>query len=354
MDIPVVVADASAASDALAWEVHAGVLVESYDSPARISCAVASLMRIPGVRVSRPAPLGAGVLEQVHDEELLALLRTGWAEQQESAPRTTVFADTFWHHEFSSRAGDPSSFRARLGRRFWDTNTGLSRHTALLAEGSAASAVTAAHAVGTHPFAVALCRPPGHHASRSGMGGGCYLNNAALASEALLSKGLGRVGILDLDFHHGNGTQAIFWEREDVAYVSVHGDPTSAFPYFSGFEDERGEGLGLGFTRNIALAEGFDAARYRDAVLAGISELAHLRVEALVVSLGLDTLEGDPTGNGRLRVEDQPAIAALVAELDVPTVVVLEGGYRIDLLGDALAQWVSGFARRASGPSSTS
>lgn len=177
-----------------------------------------------------------------------------------------------------------------------------------------------------------LVRPPGHHAERNCFGGFCYFNNAAIAAQHLTS--VGKVAILDLDYHHGNGQQDIFYRRDDVLTVSIHGHPNVAYPYFSGFEDERGEGPGEGFNRNLPLPEHQDGPAYRKALGKALTHVAGFQPSILVVPLGLDTAQSDPTGTWSLRAKDFQANGRMIAELALPTLVVQEGA-------TGLAHWGS-------------
>jgi acetoin utilization deacetylase AcuC-like enzyme len=177
----------------------------------------------------------------------------------------------------------------------------------------------------------ALVRPPGHHAEQRAFGGFCYFNSAAVVAQYLT--GYGRVAILDLDYHHGNGTQDIFYKRSDVLTISIHGHPHMAYPYFSGFEDERGEGEGEGYNINVPLPEHVTPDHYKEVVAKAIRRIARSNVHFLVLALGLDTAKGDPTGSWDMRPRDFRDCGRIVGALRRPTVVIQEGGYRIRSLG---------------------
>jgi acetoin utilization deacetylase AcuC-like enzyme len=185
--------------------------------------------------------------------------------------------------------------------------------------------------LGGRHLAYALVRPPGHHAEHRNFGGFCYFNNAAVAAHYLTRHGT--VAILDVDYHHGNGQQDIFYRRRDVLTVSIHGNPDFAYPYFSGFTDERGEGEGEGYNLNIPLPEVQDGAQYRKALARALRAIADYRPVFLIVSLGLDPAKGDPTGTWLLRGADFEQNGQMIAALGLPTLVVQEGGYRTRTLG---------------------
>jgi acetoin utilization deacetylase AcuC-like enzyme len=185
--------------------------------------------------------------------------------------------------------------------------------------------------LGGYHLAYALVRPPGHHAERSCFGGFCYFNSASVAAHHLSS--YGNVALLDVDYHHGNGSQDIFYDRADVLTVSVHANPRYTYPYFSGFDDERGEGAGLGHNVNVVLPEAIDGERYREALRQALGHVRNFSPRFLVLSLGLDTAKDDPTGSFLLRAPDFHANGLLIGELGLPVLVVQEGGYRTRTLG---------------------
>ena len=191
-------------------------------------------------------------------------------------------------------------------------------------------------------FAFSLCRPPGHHAFKDLAGGFCYLNNAAIAAQALRCT-VPRVAILDIDVHHGNGTQGVFYDRADVLTVSLHADPTRFYPFFWGHADERGEGAGLGYNFNLPLVrktrdEGFLAALDR-----ALARIAAFCPGALVIALGLDAYEGDPFAGLSVSTPGFRRIGGKIGELDLPTVLVQEGGYVCEGLGGNLIAFLDGF-----------
>ena len=193
------------------------------------------------------------------------------------------------------------------------------------------------------PAAFALCRPPGHHAAHDLYGGYCFLNNAAIAAQYLRDSGAARIAILDVDFHHGNGTQDIFYDRPDVLYVSLHGDPAEAFPYFSGFADETGAGAGAGYTLNFPLPPGTEWPAWGGALRAALLRIADFRADALVVSLGVDTFAKDPISFFRLQSEDFSSYGQMIGGCRIPTLFVLEGGYAVGDIGVNVVNVLMGF-----------
>jgi acetoin utilization deacetylase AcuC-like enzyme len=230
---------------------------------------------------------------------------------------------------------EPVAIHARAGRYCYDTMTLVGPGTWTAARAAADAAQTAAGLVAAgEPAAYAICRPPGHHATRGGYGGSCYLNNAAVAAQALRAGGVDRVAVIDVDAHHGNGTQAIFYNRPDVFYGSVHVDPGAGwFPHYVGFADETGAAAGIGTNRNVPLAPGTADAGW----LAGLDEICGavdaFRPGAIVLSLGVDAAEEDPESPLRVSLNGYARAGVLVAELGAPVVAVHEGGYHLPTLG---------------------
>jgi len=243
------------------------------------------------------------------------------------------------------RAPRPAAIRAEIGMYVMDTMTPIGRGTYEAARAAADCALTAADLVMSGaPAAYAAVRPPGHHAGPEFFGGSCYLNNAAIAAQHLRASGVGRVAIIDIDAHHGNGTQEVFWERDDVWYGSVHVDPASGwFPHFAGFAGECGAGRGVGSNRNYPLAPGADDDDWVRAVQRLATEARESRPDALVVSLGVDAAEGDPESPLHVTHTGYSAAGSALADVAVPTVFVQEGGYDPAALGDLVLAVLCGF-----------
>ena len=225
-----------------------------------------------------------------------------------------------------------------------DSGTPICAGTWAAAKAGADAAATAAHWLSQGERAAFVAtRPPGHHAGPDFMGGYCFLNNAAVAAQALRNAGAARVAILDVDYHHGNGTQAIFYARPDVQFVSLHGDPRTEFPFFLGHADETGEGAGAGFNLNLPLPAGTTADAWFAALATGEQRIRDFRPDALVLSLGLDTFEQDPISKFKLSSDDFRRLGSRVASLGLPTVFVLEGGYAVEALGRNAVNVLDGF-----------
>ncbi|BCA79717.1 histone deacetylase family protein [Desulfuromonas sp. AOP6] len=235
----------------------------------------------------------------------------------------------------------PKDLAVRAGYYCLDTFTPLNQNAYLAARRAVDCALTAAdYLLAGNRLAYALVRPPGHHAEHRSFGGFCYFNNGAVAAQYLAR--YGRVAILDVDYHHGNGQQTIFYQRRDVLTLSIHGHPSFAYPYFSGFEDETGEGEGEGFNINIPLPESVDGEKYLKTLTRALKRIAFYAPDFLIVCLGLDTAKGDPTGTWTLHANDFSKAGQLIGQLRIPTVVVQEGGYRNRVLGVNCRHFFSG------------
>jgi acetoin utilization deacetylase AcuC-like enzyme len=242
------------------------------------------------------------------------------------------------------RALDLTRIDALAGRFSMDSSTPLTADSWTSAYWSTQSALSALDAVlAGDRVATALCRPPGHHAGADYLGGYCFINQAAVAAQAARDAGIARVAILDIDYHHGNGTQDIFWDRGDVFYASVHADPATDFPFYWGHADEVGEGAGAGATLNLPLPQGTQLGAFRAAQATALEAIARFDPGLLIVSFGADTFEGDPIANFALKTSDYATLARDIAATGLPTVVLTEGGYAVDNLGENLASFLSGF-----------
>ncbi len=273
-----------------------------------------------------PRTYPSGHLKAVHDAEFVKYLK--------KVCETVPEGESVYPYVFPIRNATrpPKELAVRAGYYCIDTFTPLNRRAYAAAERAVDCALTAANEVlNGRPIAYALVRPPGHHAERRAFGGFCYFNSTAIAAHHLSA--FGKVAILDIDYHHGNGQQDIFYERADVLTISIHGHPRLAYPYFSGFEDEKGSGPGEGFNLNFPLPESVDGARYREVLHKALRSILSFHPTFLVVALGLDTAKGDPTGSWSLRANDFEANGAMLGALKLPTLVVQEGGYNTRNLG---------------------
>jgi acetoin utilization deacetylase AcuC-like enzyme len=241
----------------------------------------------------------------------------------------------------------PKHIEGKMGYYAMALETSISEGTWPAARASANVALTAqAQLRDGKESAFALCRPPGHHAAGDLYGGYCFINNAAVCAQAFLDQGARRVAILDVDFHHGNGTQSIFYDRPDVMFVSLHGDPKDAFPHFLGYADETGAGRGDGFNFNYPMGPdtGFDV--WGDALSHACSRIHQYAPDALVISLGVDTFEHDPISFFKLTSDDFQRYGTIIAGLNLPSLFVMEGGYAVEEIGINTVNVLTGFEGR--------
>lgn len=325
-------------------ELVAGALVPAFEKPARAAMILERIRETGLGPVIDAGPRGLGTAARIHDRDYLAFLAEAWdlwVARGNSGPALPFV----WPVGAGRRAPPPEDIEGRLGHYSFDGGAPFVAGTWAAVLGAQASALGAAELVaGGERAAFALCRPPGHHAGPALAGGYCYINNAAVAAQWLRDQGLARVAILDVDYHHGNGTQAIFERRDDVLVVSIHADPREEFPYFWGHADERGLDAGTGFTCNLPLPVGSGWPEWHRALETACAVVAGFGPGALVVSLGVDTYEGDPISGFRLGEACFPRIGAGIAALGLPTVFVMEGGYAVEAIGRNVVGVLAGFA----------
>jgi acetoin utilization deacetylase AcuC-like enzyme len=331
-------------------EVWVGVATEGTEVAKRVDVILEAL-RSAGHRIVEADTHPDDVLLKVHDVALLDFLATSWLRWDEGPYSRLVGQDRVVPYLFPTPAmtgGLPAqpavAVHAEAGRFAYDTMTLIGPGTWDAARAAAHCAQSAAQLVaGGEPMAYALCRPPGHHATHAGFGGSCYLNNAAVAAQTLRDQGFARVGVIDIDAHHGNGTAAIFYDRDDVLYGSVHIDPAAGwFPHIVGFADETGLRAGEGANRNLPVAEGTSDAGWLEAVHDLVEWTLAGGCTALVVSLGVDAAEDDPESPLLVTRDGYQEAGALVGASGLPTVIVQEGGYHLPTLGGLVAAYLSG------------
>lgn len=294
-----------------------------------------------GLTARSPADAGLSPIAAVHSPALLDLLQTAYQQfaKLKEGPRPAV-PDSFAVRDLAGYL--PRSIWGKLGHYCSDDLTPILEGTWTAAYWSAQTAISGAQAlVAGMPLVYALCRPPGHHAYPDLYGGYCYLNNAAIAAQLLAANGR-RPAILDIDYHHGNGTQAVFYDRADVFFCSLHADPEDEYPYYCGFATEIGRGEGEGHTLNLPLPLETGETAYLHALDRALEAIENFAPDVLLVSLGFDTLSGDPHGGLRLEAGSFRPIGRLLAGLRQPVLLVQEGGYLLSGLGPALVALLEG------------
>lgn len=326
-------------------EFYRGERVPCFESPARVDY-VEEALRLRRHLLRAPDVDSMPVLSQIHTQRYLAFLQTAWQQWLALDPANALVQPfpSVWPVRSLRSDVEPDNFVARLGLYSMDNGTPMAAGTWAAAKGGADAAASAAQYVAQGARSAFCCtRPPGHHAGADFMGGYCFLNNAAVAAQQLLDQGAQRVVVLDVDYHHGNGTQSIFYQRSDVLFISIHGDPRTEYPFYLGHADETGEGKGAGFNLNLPLAAGTSVPTWFEALDAACERIHAYGADGLVISLGLDTFEGDPISRFALASSDFFRLGERLANLGSPTVFVLEGGYAAAELGTNAVNVIEGF-----------
>ena len=288
-----------------------------------------------------PQDFGLDPIHAVHDKDYVEFLASAWADWLASMPRdpSTLLPATF---ALRRQPLKPTSVLGRAGYYIMDLSACMVEGTFPAALASAQCALSAAQTVAHgERTAFALCRPPGHHAGKDYAGGYCFLNNAAVAANWLSARG--NVAVLDVDYHCGNGTQDIFYERSDVLTISIHADPNIEYPYYAGYAQETGSGPGLGFHQNFPLPKGTEDAGYVSVLEEALTRIKEFGPGYLVVSAGMDIYAEDPLGTIMITTEGIGEIGKRIASLGLPTCIVMEGGYNNEMLGRNVVRFLTPF-----------
>ena len=320
-------------------ELFGGLLVPPYENPSRADIILERVNSENLGEVSAPSEFGMEPVLALHDAGFVEFLRVAWDEWSQTEYEGEIIPICWPARRMSKRI--PDFINGKVGYYALSSETSINEGTWEAALASKDVALSGAElllkGIETETSAMkgvfSLCRPPGHHAAFDMFGGYCFLNNAAIATQWFRDNGVERVSILDIDFHHGNGTQDIFYKREDVLYLSLHGDPRDAFPHFTGYPEETGQDAGTGTTYNCPLPPGTQFKTWCDKLKESLTKIDQFGAEVLVVSLGVDTFEKDPISFFKLKSDDFLSIGKLIADLNIPTLFVMEGGYDIKELG---------------------
>jgi acetoin utilization deacetylase AcuC-like enzyme len=327
-------------------EFEGGKLSPAVEVPARAERVKAEIETRKLGPVVSPRMFGNEPILRVHDPDLVGFLGVAhqeWIERY--GPDAADAIPSAWPAR-GMRPQTATDVESRLGSFAFDTATPIMKGTWVATRAAVDVALSAADCIRSgERAAFALTRPPGHHASADIFGGYCYLNNAAIAAQWLADQGL-RPAILDVDYHHGNGTQAIFYARKDVFFGSVHADPSFAYPHFAGFADEHGSGAGENANLNLPLPARTEWTRYSDALSHALGEISAFGPDVLLVSLGLDTFENDPISDFKLKSDDYLRMGETIAGLRKPTLFVFEGGYDLESLARNTVNVLEGFLAR--------
>lgn len=324
-------------------ELSGGQLVTPFERPSRVEYVLNRLKERRLGDVAAPGPVDMGPVRRLLDADYLRFLQTAWEEWKAAGMAGEVIAAGMpTRRQRHDRI--PRNIDGRVAYYCHAAETAMTAGTWAAALSSVASAQGAQSEVAAGARAAfALCRPPGHHATVDQYGGYCFLNNAAVVADMFVAGGAGRVAVLDIDFHAGNGTQDIFYGRGDVLYASLHGDPLDTYPYFAGFADETGAGEGEGTTVNVPLPPGTGYDRWAEALDGLLARVRGFGAEALVVSLGVDAYKDDPISFFRLDSPDFADAGRRIGRLRLPTVFCMEGGYAIEQVGVNAVGVLEGF-----------
>jgi len=318
-----------------------GLRVPYLENPDRIDQILNALRTTDWAEVFEPKDFGLAPIYAVHDKDYVDFLAGCWNEwlESEAQDKSTLLPATF---ALRRQPHIPTSLLGRAGYYIMDLSACIVGGTYQAALTSANCALNAAETVASGDrVAFALCRPPGHHAGKDYAGGYCYINNASVAANWLSSNG--KVALLDIDYHSGNGTQDIFYERNDVLTISIHADPNFEYPYYAGYASETGAGIGLGFHKNLPLKKGTDDTRYLSALEEALYLIRSFEPKYLVVSAGMDIYADDPLGTIQITTDGIREIGKRISFLRLPTVIVMEGGYNNGALGKNIVSFLGEF-----------
>jgi acetoin utilization deacetylase AcuC-like enzyme len=329
------------------FEVTAGERIPAYELVARAQSILDALEDDGIFGFEHPHEYGLEPIRRVHDDGLIRYLEGAWADWQARGTGTpAIMPDAFLHPGLRAEMGPapiPTSPCGQAGFWCFDTATPILPGTYEATRAACDAALTAADAVLAGEAVVyALTRPPGHHSAANLFGGYCYFNQAAVAVQWLVDRNAGRVAVLDVDYHHGNGTQQIFYERDDVLYTSIHADPVRAFPYFTGHADEVGAGKGSGTTYNQPMGAGTTDADYLAGIDRSLERINAFAATIVVVSLGFDTYGQDPIGDFSLTTSVYHEVGRRVAASGQRLLLIQEGGYDVESLGRNAKEWLRG------------
>ena len=329
-------------------ELIDGKLMPPFEMPRRAQIVIDRVRETRLGPIVPPEDFGLDPVRRVHDKGFVEFLRTAWDEWVQAHGAYDALP-LVWHTRgFRKNPPMPEAIDGKLSYYAIDAGTPIVAGTWRAITAAANVAMTGVKLVKAgEPAVFSLCRPPGHHAGSDFYGGYCFFNNAAIAAQAFRDAGAKRVAILDVDYHHGNGTQEIFYRRNDVLTISIHADPRQEYPFFLGFADETGKGKGEGFHLNLPLRWYSAWESYEPAMQAAMKKLKRFAPDVVVVSLGLDTFKEDPISKFKLEHEDYLRIGEMIAGARKPTLFVFEGGYAVEALGINCVNVLTGYEQAA-------
>ena len=323
-------------------ELYGGELVKPFERPERMDYILSEIKSRKLGPILDPTVSDIDIIHKVHKRDYVEFLNNAWQEWLALGLNGEALP-TVWPSRSMNSNEIPTFIEGKLGYYCLANETSISKGTVEGAYEAVKVVLTATEMLEQEKSIFALCRPPGHHASKDQYGGYCFFNNIAIAAEKLIEKGANRIFILDIDFHHGNGTQAIFYDRSDVFFVSLHGDPLEAFPHFLGHANEEGTGEGIGYNCNYPMPPGTTYETWTKVLDEAISKIQTFKPDALLVSLGVDTYENDPISFFKLQSNDFFDVGRKIASINLPTLFVMEGGYAIKEIGVNTVNTLKGF-----------
>jgi acetoin utilization deacetylase AcuC-like enzyme len=326
-----------------ASELIGGQIKPSYECPERVEIILNRIKEVNLGDVIKPQSFELNHIHAIHDIEYINFLQNCWDDWVAEGNQGELLP-VIWPGRSMPSLKCPQHIDGKAGYYCLAADTSITADTWQAVKAAADVAITASMLINNgEAAAFALTRPPGHHATADAYGGYCFINNAAISAQYLLDHGAARVAILDVDFHHGNGTQSIFYERADVLVQSIHGEPSQSFPYFSGYADECGLGEGVGFNINYPLPPGTLYESWQLELQNALGEISEYSPDALLVSLGVDTFEHDPISSFKLKSADFSDLGKRIGGLNLPTVFMMEGGYAVKQIGINTINVLSGF-----------
>ena len=325
------------------FELVADGLVPVFEMPRRAEMILARVQKTKLGEILEPKDFGVDPIVRIHSPAYVRFLENAWAEWSAAGHAKHALPYT-WAVRGMNQTREPVAIEAKLGFYSLDAAAPITPTTWTAILGSVNVALTGAELVKNgSSSAFSLCRPPGHHAAADYMGGYCFFNNVAVAAQYFLDNGADRVAILDIDYHHGNGTQSIFYDRADVLVLNLHGDPRVEYPYFLGYSDEHGIGIGEGFNFNYPMPHGTNFETWFSSLELACGQLEQYSPDVVLISLGVDTFKGDPISQFLLESPDYLRIGSRIAQLKKPTLFVMEGGYAVEEIGVNAVNVLLGF-----------
>ncbi len=323
-------------------EFFDGKIVPSPEKPERAEAILKHLVKIKLGEVLAPTSFNSSHYKAAHSPDFVDFLESFWHSWQQSG-KSGQASTRIW--PASDHTPMPKDIEAKLGVYSGGADAVLTATSYEAIKASADVALSAAQSfLADNKSVFALCRPPGHHAGKAKIAGFCYLNNIAIAARYLQKSGIKKIAILDLDYHHGNGTQDIFYEDPNLLFISIHGEPSVTYPFYTGYTAEKGAGPGYGFNLNFPLPHGTNWQNYEPALISALAEIVNFAPECILISLGVDGYKDDPISRFKLETDDYRKMAMLVKAINIPTMHVMEGGYNIEMIGENVAAFLTEYS----------